>query len=353
MDNNLENKDSQSVSSFTRFFWWCSGEIMGILEKLPSEKNKYVGIGAAIFATGVLATLSGILAFNTVFNSLKLAIPLGIFYGMLIFNLDRFVTSSMKKPGSEEEEYLPFEKVWNNFYNQWLPAIPRILIAILIGITISKPLELELFRPEVEKELKVVEKQELKRIKKGIEDSYAQLQLKKEEVKDLKMEIAELEAETREVESAFVGEADGTTGTGLKGYEDVAKIKENRFNRIKTENDKKIDRKYEKIKRLEDDILLSNKKLETEKLAAEEKAKIHGFLDKIKALSSLINLEENHAMKATNYLIVFLIILIETAPVFVKLISSRGPYDAELQFVNKKRMLMLDRKYRELKFGGK
>ncbi|HEY0175383.1 MAG TPA: DUF4407 domain-containing protein, partial [Pedobacter sp.] len=47
------------MDAFYRFFWFCSGVHQPTLENHPTEHNKYVGIGATIFFTGLFAALSG------------------------------------------------------------------------------------------------------------------------------------------------------------------------------------------------------------------------------------------------------------------------------------------------------
>jgi hypothetical protein len=54
----------------TRFFWFCSGANFPILQKVPTESTKYVGIGATVFFTGVFASLAGFYALYTVFSNL-------------------------------------------------------------------------------------------------------------------------------------------------------------------------------------------------------------------------------------------------------------------------------------------
>jgi hypothetical protein len=71
-----------------QFFWLCSGADMAILRTwdCSTEHNTYAGIGATIFLTAVLASLSGGYALWTVFQSSPYAITFGILWGILIFN---------------------------------------------------------------------------------------------------------------------------------------------------------------------------------------------------------------------------------------------------------------------------
>ena len=108
------------------FFWFCSGAEKELLEKCPSERSKYTGIGATVFFTGFFAFIAAAYALFTVFDNVWLAIVFGVFWGLMIFNLDRFIVSSMRKEGRPDRELLM--------------ATPRLILALLISVVIARPL---------------------------------------------------------------------------------------------------------------------------------------------------------------------------------------------------------------------
>lgn len=81
------------------FFWQCAGAQQTLLNNCPSESSKYVGIGATILFTGIFAALAGGYALYTVFDLYWIAALGGLLWGLMIFNLDRFIVSSMRKNG--------------------------------------------------------------------------------------------------------------------------------------------------------------------------------------------------------------------------------------------------------------
>jgi hypothetical protein len=89
------------MKKITRFFWFCSGAHIGTLKKYPIEHNKYVGIGATIFFTALFASLSGGYAMYFVFSGSAFAVGFAILFGMIwgfaIFNMDRYIVSSINK----------------------------------------------------------------------------------------------------------------------------------------------------------------------------------------------------------------------------------------------------------------
>src|ERR1700730_9438812 len=128
----------------TRFFWFCSGAHISTFKKYPIEQNKYVGIGATIFFTALFASMSGGYAMYFVFNGSPFAVGFAILFvliwGLAIFNMDRYIVSSINKEGTTNQ--------------QILQASPRILLAIMIGVVISRPKELKIFDKEIRGKLK-------------------------------------------------------------------------------------------------------------------------------------------------------------------------------------------------------
>src|SRR5262245_6853584 len=130
----------------TRFLWWCSGAVPELIEESPGERAKYAGIGGAVLSTWVLASAAGGYAFYTMAGPSSSQIALGVLgglvWGAIIFNIDRFLVSSLRK--SEERS---LRRV---LASELLPASPRILFAVVIALTIAEPLELRLFASEIE-----------------------------------------------------------------------------------------------------------------------------------------------------------------------------------------------------------
>src|SRR5688572_16203399 len=133
------------MQKVTSLFLQASGADLKILEQCPSEKSKYTGIGATIFFTGLFAAMAAAYALFTVFDSYWISIGLGILWGLMIFNLDRYIVSSMRKEA--------------RFSREFLTAFPRIVLALVISLVIAKPLELKIFAKEIEPELVVMEQQ--------------------------------------------------------------------------------------------------------------------------------------------------------------------------------------------------
>ena len=126
-----------------RFLIWLSGARSQILDECPTERPKYVGIGASILITATMATVSLAFALVTALKvELWLALPFAIAWGVAILSLDRLFVVSLSRNG--------------NWRAQLLRATPRVLLALLLGFVISTPFVLQIFRPEIEHEITIL-----------------------------------------------------------------------------------------------------------------------------------------------------------------------------------------------------
>lgn len=294
-----------------QFFLFCSGAHIPMLRRAPSETNKYGGIGATIFFTGLLAALSGGYALWTVFGQLWAAFLFAIVWGLMIFNLDRYIVSGMKKRDGFGEEFAL--------------AIPRLVLAVLIAVVISKPLELQVFNKEIQQELITMEQQVFKTQEDKVKERYQQ------RVNELNAEIALLNSEIQAqavkrdtLQLIAQQEADGTGGSRKKNLGPIYKAKKTDADSaaaalvaISNHNGMLIDQKRRELNSIDSTFKGTIQQL--------DRSHIDGLASRLDALGHLTDRSE--PVKWANWFITLLFITIETAPVFVKLISPRGPYD--------------------------
>ncbi|MTI20801.1 DUF4407 domain-containing protein [Fulvivirga sp. RKSG066] len=299
------------VSKLKQFFWICSGADIATLKQCPSESTKYAGIGATIFFTGLFAALAAAYALFTVFDNIYAASVFGLLWGLMIFNLDRYIVSSMRKRG--------------DFKKELLMATPRLLLAIIISIVIAKPLELKIFEKEINGELSLMQQEDLNRKSQEVKGFYTnditQLDL---EVERLKSEILTKEEERNSLQQLAREEADGTGGTGQRNAGPIYRIKKADAERaneeltaLKTENQRLIDQKLKQQDSL--NAVMASALLEIEQI------KLGGMASRLEALSRLE--KSSDAICWASLFIMILFIAVECAPVLVKLMSPEGPYD--------------------------
>ena len=299
------------MDQLKRFFQFCSGVDPLVLKRCPTDQQKYLGIGATVFFTGVLAFVSSAYAIWTVFHSVLAAIGFGLIWGLMIFNLDRYIVSSMKSRGS--------------FVRDLMVALPRIGLAVLLAIVIAKPLEMKIFESEIEAELVVMEQETFKeqedRVRARYQPAISSLEA---QVTGLKSEIDSLRVLRDAAVSLALQEADGTGGSMRRNLGPIYRAKKAEADRMQAEFDEVSERNLVLIDDKQGQI---NDLSESEAtaLAAMGKTNLTGFAARLNALSRLA--ERSQAIWLANLFIMFLFIAIECAPIFVKLISYRSPYD--------------------------
>ncbi len=204
------------MNGFQKFLIICSGANISVLKKTQVEWNKQAGVGGVILFTALFASLSAGYALYTIFDNYLIAIIFSLLWGGMIFNLDRFIVSSMKKTGS--------------FARQFFTALPRLILAFILGVVISKPLELKIFEKEINKQLNVIINRNKTQLQDSMNIRFKQQTLPYQTERDsiqnrinnLRKEVAEA---TTEMEKEITGTGTETT-SGKAGYGPNAKRKE-------------------------------------------------------------------------------------------------------------------------------
>lgn len=295
-----------------RFFILCSGadsELLATCSK--GEQNKYTGIGATVFFTAVMAFIASSYALYTVFDNVYAAVFFGAIWGLLIFNLDRFIVSTIKKRDS--------------FKNELLQAAPRIILAIIIAIVISKPLEMKIFEKEINQVL-LEQKNGLTLANK--EQLALQYTPKIEELKQnisaLKNEVLTKEAETNALYDTYISEAEGTAGTKLLGKGPVYEEKREKHDAALAELQALKTTNSEKIGAIELQIVTLENAYAS--VVANSQPIIDGFDGLMARITAL-----NELPWLPSFFIFLLFLAIETSPIIAKLLAPKGEYDIKLE----------------------
>lgn len=322
--------ETPKASRIMRLLWKAAGADRYILERSTyGDQMKYLCLGGIIIATGFMAGIAGGFAFYTIFeprgnaiNSFKTAadiassydaihtgtmiksIIFGVIWGLIIFNIDRFiVTSTGKGDGTEDITGKEFKS-----------ALPRIIMGTIIALTISKPVEIRMFKTEID--VKLHEKQmEQQQVYKAKTDSLFNSELAKKD-KEIEKFEAELQAKIvrhADLEKQYIDEArditEGPRALAVKGQmmrvaAEIAQDKSNpEYVRIKAEKDA-IEKRREKALN------------ESEKVSAG----LDGLLERIKLAHEI-------AGWVISLFITLLFLALELTPIFFKLMLIKGPYD--------------------------
>ena len=294
------------------FFILCSGSDSTILKTCSEgEQNKYAGIGATVFFTAIMAFIASSYALHTVFDNAYTAIFFGLIWGLLIFNLDRFIVSTIKKR--------------NSFSSELIQATPRIILAIIVAVVISKPLEMKIFEKEINQVL-LEQKNEMTLANKEqlalqYTPSVDQLDL---EIAGLKNEIATKEAETNALYDIYITEAEGTAGTKLLGKGPVYAEKREKHDAALAALQILKQTNAAKIASIENEITILNSEYDT--VVMNSQPVIDGFDGLMARITAL-----NELPWLPSFFIFLLFLAIETSPIIAKLLAPKGEYDFKLE----------------------
>jgi hypothetical protein len=297
----VENK-IKSQSTIVKFLIFCSGSSEDILEKCPnSEWIKYTSIGATVLLTSVIAVLSSFFAFQMIFSVFYISAPMAILWGLIIFNLDRYIVSSFRKNGEPLKEFIQ--------------SLPRLFLAVVIALVISKPLEIEVFKSEIKQLLVESRKKSMN----SLEANYlTSIQVNDQKIKELKKELNGFFSLKERYYQDYICECDGTCGTGKRGRGSECSFKQQKYEESASEyksQKSRIDQlvgELFKKRNIQDAEFESDKKLLDANFST-------GFLARLNALNGM----EGFA----SFSITLLLILIEITPILSKLFAPEGPYD--------------------------
>jgi len=364
------------------FIVFCAGADRGIIEECPTEWQKYTSLGATVLFTGLLAWVSCGYALYSVFQSFQAAMIFGFLWGLVIFNLDRFIIVTLKKLDDKPfEKYGPFSGIFR-IATEFFCALPRIALALIIAITIAKPLEVKIFEDRLRDAIVQNKQDAIDRNKEQIEKRYkinetaetVALEAKVNKIDD-ELKSAEdpplvknhLREKLKEAEGVL-SKSKSKKATNDQAIQQLAipdSVSDPRRERLIDEN-KKLQyavnmgqREVDKIKKEIDVIRYNYYKSKHDELeevkrelraAKAEDASTHGvahaeieammhetgksfsntFVTQLEALGTLT---ENKTMRQISMMLTLLFFAMELAPIFAKLISKRGPYDERIDSI--------------------
>ena len=119
---------------------WLGGANNDILDKVPTERGRFVQMALVLLTTSGIGTLSMMFALNGgVHTPLPVAIVGGIAWGFIILNIDRFLVLSMGHT--------------RNWKKLLLMALPRLALAAVISIVVATPMTLRIFQHDIDNQM--------------------------------------------------------------------------------------------------------------------------------------------------------------------------------------------------------
>ena len=193
------SSNPNSSGPIKHLFFWLSGAGADTLEQCPGwEQRKYVAFGATVLVPSVFAFIACAYALSTLTDNWKVIIPVALAWGLIIMTIDRALLSIYRS--------------YQGFFCKINQFALRIVVAALMGITISHPLTLLIFKDTISsvieeerqkevEEVRVAANMEKKNVETKIDEIEAEIATRRDEFN------ATFSAEFL-VEDASVGEAD-------------------------------------------------------------------------------------------------------------------------------------------------
>jgi hypothetical protein len=336
------------VHKVTQLLWWCAGADAHFLSKSPmQDRVKYAGIGGIVLCTGLLACFSGGFAFYTIFGpknnaihdsfswgALLGSIIFGIVWGLIILNLDRFIVSSTGKGDGTDKV------TWKEFGQ----AIPRIIIALILGFAISAPLEIKILESEIDSELSAYQKEYAEKLNAQTDILFKQKVAKlekdkKEYEKKLSGYEAELKVYDDEIDALVDRQQTEMQDKRAYGFGPVAKKMQADIETKRAEKEKFIKLKSSEVgawrKQLNfaDDQINKNAD-DLRQAYKDNETRSHGYDGLLKRI------QISHEIGGWIPWIIFGVFLcIEMGPIFFKMMLNKGPYDYMVENYNKLRQV--------------
>lgn len=340
---------AKEPSKISKFLWWCAGADEHFLKISPmQDRVKYAGIGGIVLCTGLLAAFSGGYAFNTIFgpkgdaiDDLVLSIGtiigsilFGCVWGLIIFNLDRFIVSSTGKGDGTDK--ITWKEVGQ--------ALPRIVIALILGFAISAPLEIKILESEINSELSkyqkeyteklniatdVVFKQKLAKLEVDKQQYETKLLGYEKELMAFDTKIDELVEQQRLEMQDKRAYGDGPVSRALGKNIADKKLEKEKYINLKSSEvgtwRKQLNFNDDQINKMSDDLRKSYK---------DNEKKAHGYDGLLKRI------QISHEIGGViPWMILCVFLCIEMGPIFFKMMMNKGVYDYMVENYNFKRQV--------------
>lgn len=338
----------QVASPITQFMWWCAGADQHFLLKSPmQDRVKYAGIGGIVLCTGLLACFSGGFAFYTIFGPKNNAINdtfswgaligsiiFGIVWGLIILNLDRFIVSSTGKGDGTDKVTL----------KEFGQAIPRIIIALILGFAISAPLEIKILESEIDSELSAYQKEYAEKLNQQTDilfkQKVAKLESDKKEYESkLKAYEKELQGYDDEIDDLVARQQSEMQDRRAYGFGPVAQKMQQDIDTKRAEKDKFIQLKAAEVKSWRKQLDFTDGQInqlsdDLQNAYKDNEKRSHGYDGLLKRI------QISHEIGGWIPWIIFGVFLcIEMGPIFFKMMLNKGPYDYMVENYNKLRQV--------------
>ncbi|MDE0596906.1 MAG: DUF4407 domain-containing protein [Roseibacillus sp.] len=237
-------QSSRFQASFRRLFFWLSGASSESLESCPDwEQRKYVAFGATVLVPTAFAIMACSYALSTLTADWRVIVPVALVWGFIILTIDRALLAT----------YRPYQ----SFFRKISQFSLRIVVALLMGLSISHPLALLLFKDTVSSVIEEEREQEIAELRHQFTTNQGQVAAQAEAIDEKMNRLRDQRDATFEanfiIENDRAGEGAPTEGLDAaeqaelqQSVTDATKTQTDRLAAIETQS-ATLQVKYEKL----------------------------------------------------------------------------------------------------------
>lgn len=312
-NTSISQRENYVANSWIRFLWWLSTAEKELLADCIIDRNRYAIVGMTVLGTWAFATLAWTYFFSTVVSNLFIAVLLGIFMGGIILTIDRSLIKGINR----------------NNKGRLLPLLFRGILAMTIGLFMAQPALLYLFNKEIHVQISI-DNELRKKQKRQQQDSvyFAEKATLLKKKNSLQQQLNIRYADVSAARDAFIRETDGTGGSKKIGLKDIARAKQNEYQKVDADYKQQEAIFLPQIKSTDSSLNAIDVSVQKEQQSFESLLN-DGFITRIEALNHLV--KDNDAVSFRYYLLVAILMLIELMPVIAKILLPAGTYEEKVQ----------------------
>lgn len=301
----LVNYQSKEANFLTKQLWRAAGADENVLKYCSyTDHVKYAAIGGIIVFTALLAGISAGFAVQSIFKTPVASVIIAVFWSIMIYNLDRFIVAATGKGDGKEGIS------WYDLKLGW----PRILLAVIIGVVISAPLEVKIMEPEIERMLMDEVKGKKEEFKTEEKASIERINILKAEIKNDSINLVKISEDKNKWDALAQKESESGYGTETQKKKKEALVYQDRFDALEKLKKSKI----EEIDKIEKAI---------EKTAGEKALEYKNQSGLMSRLAMAEHYAEKEKSEAIPWLIRLFFIILEITPILTKMMLIKSPYD--------------------------
>lgn len=138
-------------SKLARVFFWLSGASEQTLLECPSwEQRKYIAFGATVLVPSIFAMMASAYAVSTLTDNWNVIASVSLVWGFIILTVDRALLATYR--------------AYQGFFRKIAQFGLRLVVAALMGLTISHPITLLLFRDTIQSSIEKQRDVELEQV---------------------------------------------------------------------------------------------------------------------------------------------------------------------------------------------